>query len=219
MCVFSFSFIEKTKFCFLLFMIWLLTNDPIFFVCLMKIKTAQQPRAYNLASVFNNGTSFCVSIMFPVIFNLPFMNATCGLILPNAMSTKSESVTDNVVSGLTPSAGLPSYTVPFFKSSAVHTRTQRSHATHRHNEKSSTATTRRQECTKIRGLIKWNESSQKLMNIQSNCCKTYWHSWITARSQCVNINSSRRTQKKKLWIFLDFTHSIVLLVHHCWWYL
>lgn len=91
--------------------------------------------AYSLASVFNNGTSFCVSIMFPVIFNLPFMNATCGFILPNAISTKSVSVTDNVVSGLTPSAGLPSYTVPFFKSSAETHKQNEAHTYTKNNKK------------------------------------------------------------------------------------
>lgn len=86
----------------------LVTENPKFDFWPTDATSSSLQRAYNLASVFNRGTSFCVSIMFPVIFNLPFMNATWGLILPNAMSTRSESVTESVVSGLTPSAGLPS---------------------------------------------------------------------------------------------------------------
>lgn len=70
---------------------------------------------YNFASVFNRGTSFWVNIIFPVIFSLPFMNATCGFNLPRAISTMSASATWIVVSAFTP-CGAPSYTLPLFRS-------------------------------------------------------------------------------------------------------
>lgn len=71
---------------------------------------------YNLASVFNSGTNFCVNIMFPVIFSFPFINACCGFNLPSAISTISASATVNVVSTLP--VGVPAKTSPFFKSKA-----------------------------------------------------------------------------------------------------
>lgn len=74
---------------------------------------------YNLASVFSSGTNFCVSIILPVILSFPFINATCGLSLPSAISTISESATVSVVSALTP-FGAPSYTVPLLQSSAAY---------------------------------------------------------------------------------------------------
>lgn len=73
---------------------------------------------YSLASVFSNGTSFCVSIMFPVILSFPFINASCGFSLPRAMSTKSSSDTVSVVSTLTLFSAGPSYNFKFFKSMA-----------------------------------------------------------------------------------------------------
>lgn len=72
---------------------------------------------YSLGPVFNRGTNFCVNIILPAIFNFPLMKATCGLILPNAMSTKSSSLTVRVVSALIPD-GAPSYSLTFFKSMA-----------------------------------------------------------------------------------------------------
>lgn len=64
---------------------------------------------YSFALVFSNGTSFCISIMLPVIFSLPFINAACGLILPMEISTMSESATVSVTSTVVP-FGEPSYT-------------------------------------------------------------------------------------------------------------
>lgn len=73
---------------------------------------------YNLASVLSRGASFCVSMMLPAIFNLPFMKAAWGFSLPKAMSTMSSSATVSVVSTLTPWAG-PSYALALLQSRAV----------------------------------------------------------------------------------------------------
>lgn len=73
---------------------------------------------HSFGPVFSNGTNFCVSITFPAIFSFPFINASCGLILPSAISTKSSSLTVSVVSALTP-FGAPSYSFALFKSIAT----------------------------------------------------------------------------------------------------
>lgn len=102
-------------------------------------------RNYNLAvlasmRVFN----FCVSIIFPLIFNFPRINATCGFNFPSACNnhvaydtiySKKKNVTSASHSRLTisiislsstvsvasafPDLGFPLYTSPFFKSRAI----------------------------------------------------------------------------------------------------
>lgn len=80
---------------------------------------------YNLASVLSRGASFCVSIMLPAIFSLPFMNAACGFSLPRAMSTISSSATVRVVSTLTPASAGPAYALAALQSRAVRSKRER----------------------------------------------------------------------------------------------